>query len=224
MIKAYSTKNEYEAIELFRKEKESSKFSGRFIDLEVSEKLLATAQEFSLFGEKNNYFVKVENLSDLEILNKEIVEACRDSENLFLFWGKGKTYVDFFENLDVKVFEKKEIFKNDFPAAFVTALQKKDKKNAWVLFLKEMETKNIEEVYGVCVYSQKVLLTAMTQKKFDDKSGQKEFTYKSTLTNSKERNLKDVENVYFELVSLYAKSRNENIPLESLVEGWILGW
>jgi hypothetical protein len=126
------------------------------------------------------------------------------------------------ESLGCTVVEKKEVFKPDFPAAFVNSLQAKDKKNSWIEYRKQIETKNIEEVYGVMIYAYKQLVLARSMQKLDEKSGVKEFQYRQALQNSKARTQTEILDTYLRLVQLYAESRRAGIPLETLAESFVL--
>ena len=227
MLKIYKTKQEYEAVEMFKGEvKNLTDFKSfkSFIDINASEKIIALAQEFSLFDVKEYYFINCAKEEYLQTLNSDILKACEKSGNVFLFWGKNKEFKDFFENLKYSVIEKKESFKPDFPAALVNAIQKKDKKNAWILFLKEIETKNIEEVHGVLVYAAKMSLLARSMETFDEASGIKQFQWSSTNKNTEGRDIEDIQKVYFDLIEAHAQSRSGSESLETLLEKWILNW
>jgi hypothetical protein len=234
MLIAVQAKQEYEAIEIVKKTKEYLDFikylnnsetkienkSIQFTDVNLSENIIELATAGNLFGEKNIYFVKVLLQEQLDSFTKEIAEMCAQSENLFIFYGKVKVFVDKCAEYEIKLLEKKEVYKPDFPAALVNALQKKDKKNSWILYRKEIENKNIEEVYGLIVWAYKQALIVSSMGKFDEKSGTKEFAYKNTKRNIESR--KDLEQTYFELVNLYAESRNKSLDLANELERWIL--
>jgi hypothetical protein len=237
MLIVVQAKQEYEAVEMVKKTKEYLDFiknsgtknnnfidtnlTSKFTDVNLSENIIELATAGNLFGEKQIYFVKVLLQESLDLFTKEVSKMCIQSENLFIFYGKTKLFTDKCNEYKIKLLEKKEVYKVNFPTDLVNALQKKDKKNSWILYRKEIENKNIEEVYGLMVWAYKQALMVAAMDKFDEKSGIKEFAYKNTRRNIEGR--KDLEQTYFELVNLYANSRNRSLDLSSELERWILG-
>ncbi len=230
MIKIYKSKQEYEAIEAFRyaikNKKEYENFKS-FTDVNASEKIISLAEEFSLFAEVNYFFVNCAKEEYLQTLNSGILKACEKSNDVFLFWGKTKGFQDFFEGEGFKIIEIKNEFKTDFPAGLVNAVQKKDKKNAWILFLKEKEILGegeMNKLHGSLIYACKTALISRNMKSFDEASGLKQYGWSSTNKNIEGRTLEDLQKTYFDLIETHAQSRSGGANLGTLIEKWILNW
>jgi hypothetical protein len=224
MLRICKTKEEYEAIELFKNEKEFKGLKVHFVDVELDEKVKSLAESNSLFGEREFFFVRCDKESTFEVLQKTFLESLEKSLHTFLLWGKTAEFKKVVEAAGYKVLEKPEPFKRDFPADFVAAVQSLDKRKAWVLLQRELENKNVEEVYGVANWAMKQAVTALAMNSFDSTSGLKEFQYRSVKKLLAGKDISVIQEAYFDLVNAYNSSRKESVSLDTALERWVLGW
>jgi hypothetical protein len=224
MLKIYKTKFEYEAVELLRSDKDFKGKALKFSEVELSPLIKDLADSASLFSESDLYFVKCDKESSLEDLNKELLEACKGSVHGFIFWGKSIEFKKIVEGLNEKVIEKKELAADFFPKGLVSAIQSLDKRKTWLELRKELESKPTEEVYGVCNWALKQMLTSLAMQTFDEKSGMKEFQYRQVQRACAGKDPEQVKKVYFNFVNTYNTSRNQSIDLATALEMWVLGW
>lgn len=224
MLKMYKTKYEYEAVELLRAEKDFKGKALKFLEVDLSPLVRGMAESASLFSESDLYFVKCDKESSLEFLNKELLEACQNSQHLFIFWGKSIEFKKVLENLGEKVVEKKEVVGDFFPKGLVSAIQSLDKRKTWLELQKELDIKPAEEVYGVCNWALKQMLTSLAMHTFDEKSGMKEFQYRQVQRACAGKDPEQVKKIYFNFVNTYNTSRNQSIDLATALEMWVLGW
>lgn len=224
MLRICKTKEEYEAIELFKNEKEFKGLKVHFVDVELDEKVKSLAESNSLFGEREFFFVRCDKESSFEVLQKTFLDSLEGSIHTFLLWGKTAEFKKVVEAAGHKVSEKSEPFKRDFPADFVAAIQSLDKRKAWVLLQRELEVKNIEEVYGVVNWAMKQAVTTLAMSNFDPASGLKEFQCRSVKKLLAGKNISVIQKAYFDLVNAYNSSRKESVSLDTALERWVLGW
>jgi hypothetical protein len=182
------------------------------------------AESNSLFGEREFFFVRCDKESNFEVLQKTFLESLEKSLHTFLLWGKTVEFKKVVEVVGYKVLEKPEPFKRDFPADFVMAIQSLDKRKAWILLQRELENKNVEEVYGVANWAMKQAVTALAMNSFDSTSGLKEFQYRSVKKLLAGKDISVIQEAYFDLVNAYNSSRKESVSLDVALERWVLGW
>lgn len=224
MLKIYKTKFEYEAVELLRVDKDFKGKTLKFLEVDLSPLVKDMADSASLFSESDLYFVKCDKESSLDLLTKELLEACKQSQHTFIFWGKSIEFKKVLEGLDEKVVEKKEVAVDFFPKGLVSAIQSLDKRKTWMELSKELETKPAEEVYGVCNWALKQMLAALAMPTFEEKSGLKEFQYKQVKRALTGKDPEQVKKIYFNFVNTYNTSRTQSIDLATALEVWVLGW
>lgn len=224
MLKIYKTKYEYEALELVKLDKSLRSFSFKFVDIELSPLVKDLAETNSLFGEVESYLVKCDKESSLEFVNNDLLQACKNSQHLFVFWGKSTECKKVFTELGFEVFEKKELVADFFPKELVVAIQSLDKKKAWISLRKELEMKSGEEVYGVCNWALKQMIVTIAMKQYDVKSGVKDFQYRNIKKSLVGKGDMQAQKIYFDFVNTYNTSRAKSIDLASALEIWVLGW
>jgi hypothetical protein len=222
MIKIIASKNEGEAYTLANKEKNRLKITSSFIDLDISEASVK-AQDISIFGTVDAYFIKITRSEDLFALTKDLLTTLKDSGHFFLILVHGKEFIDAVESAGgtVQKIEEKKVF--DFPADLVAALQKGDKKNSWNLMLKELNHKDAEPIHGSCVFAYKTLLVYLNDKKHNSRSsGVKDFSWSQAKKNGGGRDRDEVVAKYFELVMAYHRARSGKGTLAQQLEKWVL--
>ena len=224
MLKIYKTKYEYEAVELAKLDKSLKGFSFKFLDVDLSQKIIDLAESKSLFSENDSYFVKCDKDSSLEFLTIKLLQTCQNSQHLFIFWGKSAEFKKAISDLGFEVVEKKEIATDFFPKELVSAVQSLDKRRAWLALSSELEIKSGEEVYGVVNWALKQMMTVQAMKEFDLKSGVKDFQYRNIKKLLVSKDPKQLEKIYFDFVNTYNTSRTKSIGLSSALEMWVLGW
>lgn len=222
MIKIIASKNEGEVYTLANKEKNKLKISSSFLDLDISEASVK-AQDISIFGTLDAYFIKITRAEDLFTLTKDLFITLKNSGHFFCILGNGKEFIEAVESAGEKVqkIEEKKVF--DFPAELVAALQKGDKKNSWHLLMRELNQKDAEPIHGSCVFAYKSLLVYMNDKKQNSpKSGVKDFSWSQAKRNGGERDKDEVVAKYFDLVMAYHKARSGKGSLSQQLEKWVL--
>ena len=162
--------------------------------------------------------------------NAEIVadklEVIGKSENVFVFLEEGvkAPLLKIFEKYAAKVqefakIEKKERF-NSFSLA--DALGERNKQKLWILYEAALsEGLSPEELHGTLFWQVKSLRAAAIAKSADE-AGLKPFAWTKAKRFLSRWDIKELENVSQNLVSLYHDSRRGEHELEIALEKWIL--
>lgn len=222
MLQLISSKNDNGIYTLARKNK--PKEFGNFLDLEMDD-CITSAENISIFGDKNAYLVKASRQEDLERIDAQLVEILEKSEHFFVIVGSGAEFEKKCAKVKLKPIkvEEKKVF--DFPSDLVAALQKHDKKNSWSLLLQELSKKDAEPTHGVCVFAYKSLLVYLndTNKNSPD-SGVKDFSWRQAATNGRlgKREREEVVDKYFKLILAYHHARIGKGDLAKQLESWVL--
>jgi len=226
MLKIISSKNEGEIYTLARQEKAKVKINSSFIDCS-SEEATQNAENISIFGDVDAYFIKIDRDGQLESLDKKFFEILESSSHFFVLVGSGVEFEKTLKESDQKFIKVEPKIVFDFPAELVSALQRHDKKNSWNLLLKELKTKDAEPIHGSCVFAYKSLLVYLNDpKKNSELSGVKEYSWKQAKTQALagKREKVEVEDKYFNLILAYysARSGEGNGDLATQLENWVL--
>jgi hypothetical protein len=221
MIYCYITKNENLSTEEVFKIKKKNSLVNRPQNILFDEAIVA-AQNISIFGDKDLFVVEITLEAERELLNERVIEILKTSEHTFIIWGD-KTLEEIFKNLNQKYETLKVLEVNGFPAALVTALQKRDKKNSWKLYLDELGKSNVMQISGSIGFAYKTLLSYFNDTKNNSElSGVKDYSWKQARENGKIRNRDEVVDTYFNFVKMMNSHRLEGKNTESAVEAWIL--
>lgn len=224
MLKVISSKNDGDIYSLSKQEKTKAKINSSFIEADLFEAVVH-AENISIFGQMDAYIVRVTKEEELETIDQKVLDTMQKSEHFFVLVGSGVAFEKVCEKFGQKVLKATPKFVSDFPGDLVNALQKHDRKNAWNLLLKELNTKDAEPTHGVCVFAYKTLLVYLNDtKKNDPQSGVKDFSWNNAKRNSiaGKRERPEVVGKYFDLILAYYEARNGRGDLAKNLEKWVL--
>ena len=194
------------------------------------EKLKEFIQTQGLFQSK--YIIVLNLLLEDEERSEIIIsylDQLRDSTNIFIF-SEGKVSKDVSSKIEkysekTQVFSnlKKELKKKEVNVfALTDAFGLRDKKKLWILYQSALlQGVNMEEVHRLLLWQVKSLLSAK-QSKSANEAGLKPFVFKKSEGFSKNFDLRELNNLSFNLVAMYHDARRGMIDFDVALEKFIL--
>lgn len=194
------------------------------------EKLKEFIETQGLF--QNKYIIVLNLLLEDEGRSEFIIsylDQLRDSENIFIF-SEGKVSKDISSKIEKRseksqIFSilKKELKKKEVNVFELTdALGMRDKKKLWVLYQKALlQGVNSEEVHRLLTWQIKSLLSAK-QSKSANEAGLNPFVFKKSISFSKNFDLTELNNLSFNLVTMYHNARRGVLDFDVSLEKFIL--
>lgn len=194
------------------------------------EKLKEFIETQGLFQSK--YIIVLNLLLEDKKISEFIIsylDHLRDSANIFIF-SEGKVSKDISSKIEKRseksqVFSiiKKESKKKEVNVFELTdALGLRDKKKLWVLYQKALlQGVNTEEVHRLLTWQIKSLLSAK-QSKSANEAGLNPFVFKKSVGFSKNFDLSELNNLSFNLVTMYHNARRGIIDFDISLEKFIL--
>lgn len=194
------------------------------------EKLKEFIETQGLFQSK--YIIVLNLLLEDKKISEFIIsylDQLRDSANIFIF-SEGKVSKDISSKIEKRseksqVFSiiKKESKKKEVNVFELTdALGLRDKKKLWVLYQKALlQGVNTEEVHRLLTWQIKSLLSAK-QSKSANEAGLNPFVFKKSVGFSKNFDLSELNNLSFNLVTMYHNARRGIIDFDISLEKFIL--
>lgn len=194
------------------------------------EKLKEFLQSQGLFQSKYiivlNLLLEDKDRSEILI---SYLDQLRDSTNIFIF-SEGKVSKDVSSKIEkysekTQVFSnlKKELKKKEVNVfALTDAFGLRDKKKLWVLYQSALlQGMNADEIHRLLMWQIKSLLSAK-QSKTAVEAGLNPFVFKKSVGFSKNFNLTELNNLSFNLVTMYHDARRGIIDFDTTLEKFIL--